>query len=125
MREWLPEIIDEVDHWIEKSDFSVKQAERIRQGLILTQNSSCYGLSEDHRPTLFIPNLSATPWWDPSDFQWSESLIQAKQQILAELKKNKDLKGGRISEHSADTSCLLYTSPSPRDKRQSRMPSSA
>ena len=25
----------------------------------------------------------------------------------------------------ARTSCLLYTSPSPRDKRQSRMPSSA
>ena len=25
----------------------------------------------------------------------------------------------------ADRSCLLYTSPSPRDKRQSRMPSSA
>ena len=24
-----------------------------------------------------------------------------------------------------DTDCLLYTSPSPRDKRQSRMPSSA
>ena len=24
-----------------------------------------------------------------------------------------------------DTPCLLYTSPSPRDKRQSRMPSSA
>ena len=28
---------------------------------------------------------------------------------------------GRLSPHS----CLLYTSPSPRDKRQSRMPSSA
>ena len=27
-----------------------------------------------------------------------------------------------VSEHK---SCLLYTSPSPRDKRQSRMPSSA
>ena len=26
---------------------------------------------------------------------------------------------------SASTGCLLYTSPSPRDKRQSRMPSSA
>ena len=25
----------------------------------------------------------------------------------------------------ASTGCLLYTSPSPRDKRQSRMPSSA
>ena len=27
--------------------------------------------------------------------------------------------------YGADISCLLYTSPSPRDKRQSRMPSSA
>ena len=26
---------------------------------------------------------------------------------------------------AADNACLLYTSPSPRDKRQSRMPSSA
>ena len=26
---------------------------------------------------------------------------------------------------AVDTVCLLYTSPSPRDKRQSRMPSSA
>ena len=29
------------------------------------------------------------------------------------------------SELSKPKSCLLYTSPSPRDKRQSRMPSSA
>ena len=27
--------------------------------------------------------------------------------------------------HGGFTDCLLYTSPSPRDKRQSRMPSSA
>ena len=27
--------------------------------------------------------------------------------------------------HMGELSCLLYTSPSPRDKRQSRMPSSA
>ena len=40
-----------------------------------------------------------TPWGKPSD------------QILKTNYKNKD--------------CLLYTSPSPRDKRQSRMPSSA
>ena len=31
----------------------------------------------------------------------------------------------RITQSSQDTVCLLYTSPSPRDKRQSRMPSSA
>ena len=31
----------------------------------------------------------------------------------------------RIDFINVDTTCLLYTSPSPRDKRQSRMPSSA
>ena len=30
-----------------------------------------------------------------------------------------------ISSKAAAEGCLLYTSPSPRDKRQSRMPSSA
>ena len=29
------------------------------------------------------------------------------------------------NEHEQVYTCLLYTSPSPRDKRQSRMPSSA
>ena len=32
---------------------------------------------------------------------------------------------GHLSISMADAPCLLYTSPSPRDKRQSRMPSSA
>ena len=33
--------------------------------------------------------------------------------------------GSIVISVSADIPCLLYTSPSPRDKRQSRMPSSA
>ena len=32
---------------------------------------------------------------------------------------------GDAMDKEAATSCLLYTSPSPRDKRQTRMPSSA
>ena len=32
---------------------------------------------------------------------------------------------GRISEIESKLSCLLYTSPSPRDRTRSRMPSSA
>ena len=32
---------------------------------------------------------------------------------------------GEISENKIELVCLLYTSPSPRDKRGSRMPSSA
>ena len=30
-----------------------------------------------------------------------------------------------LHDSGVDITCLLYTSPSPRDKRQSRMPSSA
>ena len=39
-------------------------------------------------------------------------------EIRCELKKEGDFSGTLYT-------CLLYTSPSPRDKRQSRMPSSA
>ena len=31
----------------------------------------------------------------------------------------------KLKQHGVENDCLLYTSPSPRDKRQSRMPSSA
>ena len=37
----------------------------------------------------------------------------------------KDPKVGAVLIDGAGDRCLLYTSPSPRDKRQSRMPSSA
>ena len=36
-----------------------------------------------------------------------------------------DMLVGHEVGHALYTPCLLYTSPSPRDKRQSRMPSSA
>ena len=44
-----------------------------------------------------------------------EELVANQTSALVELDKALD----------KATSCLLYTSPSPRDKRQSRMPSSA
>ena len=33
--------------------------------------------------------------------------------------------GSGLGDYAEHVTCLLYTSPSPRDKRQSRMPSSA
>ena len=38
---------------------------------------------------------------------------------------DKRISKGMLSVFASAISCLLYTSPSPRDKRQSRMPSSA
>ena len=47
------------------------------------------------------------------------SPVSDKQRPLAVIGKDTRLSGYMLE------SCLLYTSPSPRDKRQSRMPSSA
>ena len=45
--------------------------------------------------------------------------LQGVSVTISEVRASPDLK------HAIVYACLLYTSPSPRDKRQSRMPSSA
>ena len=64
---------------------------------------------------LLLPSHSYKPFRYP----WAYDYWQKQQQVHwmpEEVPLGEDLK---------DWSCLLYTSPSPRDKRQSRMPSSA
>ena len=46
--------------------------------------------------------------------------LEEMKQILRDM-----LTDGKCRHRDQLVACLLYTSPSPRDKRQSRMPSSA
>ena len=48
---------------------------------------------------------------------WRNTSVLNRQQVMFKLQQK--LKDNMVNF------CLLYTSPSPRDKRQSRMPSSA
>ena len=57
--------------------------------------------------------ISGTPVWD-----WDES-----EEEFRSIEVNDN--SGRPRKPKISIACLLYTSPSPRDKRQSRMPSSA
>ena len=52
-------------------------------------------------------------------------LILPKISNNLESRKSQILENIEAAEKQRKDSCLLYTSPSPRDKRQSRMPSSA
>ena len=54
------------------------------------------------------------------DFSVTAGIVSAKGRSI----QNQNI-GGYVPFIQTDVACLLYTSPSPRDKRQSRMPSSA
>ena len=47
------------------------------------------------------------------------------QKAIKEAARKRKIREITSSNNNSNSSCLLYTSPSPRDKRQSRMPSSA
>ena len=55
----------------------------------------------------------------------SQSAEAAEEAILAQLESAAEIYALDQVLISGSKTCLLYTSPSPRDKRQSRMPSSA
>ena len=65
----------------------------------------------------FIDNKIKSKQFNNNTFILFEYTIECFPETLEQLNKNN-------IEYSIYT-CLLYTSPSPRDKRQSRMPSSA
>ena len=65
----------------------------------------------------YLQNIGRVPLLTPAEEIELGNQVQ-KMMILTE--------DGQLNEKINDfTTCLLYTSPSPRDKRQSRMPSSA
>ena len=83
-------------------------------------------------------NMNLFGYGQPSDHKWimvdigvtfaddtipGVDLIYPDPGFIVERKDN--LLGIVLTHAHEDHICLLYTSPSPRDKRQSRMPSSA
>ena len=67
---------------------------------------------------IFQPD--AIEWCDGSDDEWDRLTS-----LLVEQGSFTRLDDAKRPNSFLCNSCLLYTSPSPRDKRQSRMPSSA
>ena len=67
-------------------------------------------------------------WWNHKILQAGSQISpisgSIKEQVVTFIGKEKIDLYGKIYDADHFT-CLLYTSPSPRDKRQSRMPSSA
>ena len=77
----------------------------------------------------------AAPWveiettqkdWDEADPKLLKTMLTQLHLIRAFEEKALDFSGQRLVNGPLHSSiCLLYTSPSPRDRQKSRMPSSA
>ena len=54
-----------------------------------------------------------------------EGIVTRNDEIRSELQLTNDRLAYQEADNSISIACLLYTSPSPRDRQKSRMPSSA
>ena len=84
-------------------------------------------LTESHREPLYMFSITTNykiGWDDTATFEHRQYPCLHHTITPSEWKELGIIEGLQ-SSNLKDIFCLLYTSPSPRDKRQSRMPSSA
>ena len=90
-------------------------------GFIILRLRSILGRKTGHESKVY-------PSFAEEKFNIPKKEIKPVKQNLETLEgkdKKEFLKGAEIAYETILTACLLYTSPSPRDQRGSRMPSSA
>ena len=80
-------------------------------------------LEGKYRPTAVDKNLLKTDLGEFAEFDGQHVPLDCPMHEEKDVELNSPKKGGPKKYYVYV--CLLYTSPSPRDKRQSRMPSSA
>ena len=64
-------------------------------------------------------------WFIQTAHEVPNGRTNAQRRALLELHATRVVKDSEVGDRVIHTSCLLYTSPSPRDRQKSRMPSSA
>ena len=128
IREVLPQLrrSDSFQH-IQRVDRKGFKAGALAEGLKQTDAELVAVFDADFIPdSTFLNNT--VPYFAHSDVAYVQtrwSFVNACKNILTRAQRIL-IDAHFMIEHSARFSCcLLYTSPSPRDKRQSRMPSSA
>ena len=99
---------------LEKSDKEIKEiAQPIWDNLVKTSNIKDYGG--------FTRDFSSQMLYGANEVELGKQWANNK--LLTSLSEKQDFIG--CIRRAQYVTCLLYTSPSPRDMRRSRMPSSA
>ena len=86
-------------------------------------------VEDGKQPDLWLENGDNLERWESNAFTTSDRRVLLTKRVATAVDTVDNRAGYRFrlfeKTGSLMTTCLLYTSPSPRDKRQSRMPSSA
>eukprot|EP00829_Urostomides_striatus_P016701 TRINITY_DN557_c0_g1_i2.p1 TRINITY_DN557_c0_g1~~TRINITY_DN557_c0_g1_i2.p1 ORF type:complete len:187 (+),score=74.92 TRINITY_DN557_c0_g1_i2:69-629(+) len=119
----------------------VRKKRRLTKRNAIAKSDMCKGgkwTEEEHQRFLDAMEMFGNIWKKVENYIGTRSTAQIRShaqkhfrrlrtQVIAEMKKNNQLQQNVfvvVREYRNNT-CLLYTSPSPRDQRGSRMPSSA
>lgn len=71
--------------WIEKQGVDPSLLARVVEGIDISARREVPDLPGGQQPEVFIPGLTATPWWDAERFPWVASLEAASAGITAEF----------------------------------------
>ena len=82
-------------------------------------------MSDETWGNLPIPNIYIELEGNFVEFNEQEETLTCDFPVLSKFFNPMDVTLGGILDAYMDCTCLLYTSPSPRDTERSRMPSSA
>ena len=99
------------------------QSSGYRRGLYEPVHGSAPDIAGENKanPLAMILSVAMMLRWSFADVEAADAVEQSVAQALAQGARTHDL---HDSPNTPNT-CLLYTSPSPRDRTRSRMPSSA
>ncbi|MFI5783174.1 aspartyl/asparaginyl beta-hydroxylase domain-containing protein [Nocardia sp. NPDC051570] len=99
MPAWVNDSRQYLERWIDEQGVCRTELSRIRDGMDLSAGREPGEEAGIQHPEVFIPGLTATPWWDHEQFGWVEKLEMAYPDIKAEFESVGGLRGDKAISH--------------------------
>jgi aspartate beta-hydroxylase len=94
---WVSVGPDHLAGWIDEQGVDRSAIARLLEGLDITARGDISNFAPPGQlPTVFVPGLSATPWWDRDAFSWLAGLEDAAIDIAGEFEALGGVAGGRV-----------------------------
>jgi aspartyl/asparaginyl beta-hydroxylase (cupin superfamily) len=96
---WIEDTVTSLERWAAETGAGRASIARVLDGLDITGNGTISKYAGDQRPTVFVPGLTAKPFWETASFAWAKKVEEATQSILRELEDNGWVQSAEVSNH--------------------------